>query len=358
MPENEESNTRSGRKPPKKSHPLLKIILLIISVAVFLTGIFAYKLYSHAGDTITGMHASIGNASQKIQQKKPFSVLLLGADTGADGRKYKGNSDTIILATVNPAKNRVKLVSIPRDTLAELVGAKPRNMQKINAAYNYGGTKMAAKSVSKLLNVPIDYYMTINMGALKTVVDDVGGIDVNIPFSFTSVWTGGQKFKKGVHHLNGTQALAYSRMRHEDPRGDYGRQLRQQQVIRAVLKKATQPKILLKYKKITRDLAKNMRTDLTFADIETLALNYRQSAGNIKSDQLQGKDAWINGSSYQIASTKELNRVSKMLRHELGLTAEKVDNAEVYQNELNPYFDGIDNQMFYISNDFTTTIAQ
>ncbi|MFC6169877.1 LCP family protein [Loigolactobacillus jiayinensis] len=358
MPENDEATTRSGRKPPKKSHPLLKIILLLFSIAVFLTGIFAYKLYSHAGDTITGMHASVGKASAKIQQKQSFSILLLGADTGADGRKYQGNSDTIIVATINPTKNRVKLVSIPRDTLAELIGSKPRNMQKINAAYNYGGTKMALRSVSQLLNTPIDYYMTINMGALKTIVNDVGGIDVDIPFSFTSVWTGGQKFKKGVHHLNGTQALAYSRMRHEDPRGDYGRQMRQQQVIRAVLKKATQPKVLLQYKKITNDLKKNMRTDLTFADIQKLALDYRHAASNIKSDQLQGQDAWINGSSYQIASTKELNRVSTKIRNELGLTKEKVDNAEVYQNELNPYFDGTDNQTFYISNDFTTTIAQ
>ncbi|MFD0897040.1 LCP family protein [Loigolactobacillus binensis] len=357
MSENDEP-TRSGRKHLRKNHPLLKIILLVLSIIIFLTGIFAYKLYSHAGDTITGMHASIGKASSKIQQKKSFSILLLGADTGADGRKYKGNSDTIIVATVNPNKNRVKLVSIPRDTLAELIGAKPRNMQKINAAYNYGGTKMAARSVSRLLNVPIDYYMTINMGALKTIVNDVGGIDVNIPFSFTSVWTGGQKFKKGVHHLNGTQALAYSRMRHEDPRGDYGRQMRQQQVIRAVLKKATQPKILLKYKKITQDLAENLRTDLTFSDLKTLALDYRHAAGNIKSDQLQGQDAWINQSSYQIASTKELNRVSSKIRRELGLTSEKVDNAEVYQNELNPYFDGTNNQIFNVSSDFTTTIAQ
>ncbi|MFD1317278.1 LCP family glycopolymer transferase [Loigolactobacillus zhaoyuanensis] len=357
MSEND-APTRSNRQPPKKNHSLFKIILLLVSIVIFLIGIFTYKLYLHAGNTVTDMHTPIGKTSKKIAQKKPFSILLLGADTGADGRKYKGNSDTIIVATVNPTKNRVKLVSVPRDTLAELIGAKPRNMQKINAAYNYGGTKMAAKSVGQLLDVPIDYYMTINMSALKTIVNDVGGIDVNIPFSFTSVWTGGQKFKKGMHHLNGTQALAYSRMRHEDPRGDYGRQLRQQQVIQAVLKKAMQPKILLKYEDITRDLAKNMRTDLTFADLKTLTIDYRNTAGNIKSDQLQGQDAWINDSSYQVASTKELNRVSSKIRHELGLSSEKVDNAEVYQNELNPYFDGTNNQLFYISNDFTTTMAQ
>lgn len=351
MPENE-TPTRRERNQIKKQRPVLKIVLLIGSIAIFLLGIFSYKLYADLGATISGMHASIGHTSQKIQQKKPFSVLLLGTDTGADGRKYHGNSDTIIVATVNPTKQRVKLVSIPRDTLAELVGSQPPKMLKINAAYNYGGTKMAAASVRQLLNVPIDYYMTINMGALKTIVNDIGGVDVNIPFSFTSVWTGGQKFKKGKHHLNGSQALAYARMRHEDSRGDYGRQLRQQQIIQAILKKAMRPQMLMQYQKVSKDLQKHVRTDLTFRDFKTLLFHYRHSAGNIKSDQLQGKDAWIDGGSYQIATTRELNRVSNNIRHELELANQEVDNAEVYQNENNPYFDGVNNQTFYISSNF------
>ncbi|EGF48283.1 LytR family transcriptional regulator, partial [Lacticaseibacillus rhamnosus MTCC 5462] len=71
------------------------------------------------------------------------------------------------------------MVSIPRDTAAELIGTKEFNMQKINAAYNVGGSDMAINTVSKLVNVPISYYLTINMGALEKVVNAVGGIDVN-----------------------------------------------------------------------------------------------------------------------------------------------------------------------------------
>lgn len=96
---------------------------------------------------------------------------------------------------------------------------------------------MAKASVSQLLNVPINYYATINMGGLKQIVNAVGGVTITSPLnvSFDHVTV-----TKGKHHLNGTQALAYTRMRYQDPRGDYGRQLRQQQVMRAVLAKLAQ----------------------------------------------------------------------------------------------------------------------
>ncbi|PIO83106.1 LytR family transcriptional regulator [Loigolactobacillus backii] len=354
----EETDTpsRMAQRPPKKGHPFIKILLLIISIILILSGIFIVKFYHDTGKTIKGMYAKDGiPTTTTIQQHKPISILLLGADTGAAGRTYRGNSDTIILATINPDTKKMTLNSIPRDTLAELSGSQNSTMQKINAAYDLGGSKMAVNSVQHLLNVPVSYYMTINMGALQTLVDDVGGIDVNIPFSFTSVWTGGQKFKKGMHHLNGEQALAYTRMRHEDPRGDYGRQIRQQQVIRAILKKAATPKMLFDYDKVLKDLENNVRTNLTFAQIKTLALHYHGATADIKSDQLQGQDAWITGSSYQVASTKELNRLSKKIRKELGLSATTLSNAETYQNSMNPTFDGVSNQYFYIYGNYNHT---
>lgn len=115
--------------------------------------------------------------------------------------------------------------------------------------------------------------------------------------------------------------------------------------------------MLMQYQKVSKDLQKHVRTDLTFRDFKTLLFHYRHSAGNIKSDQLQGKDAWIDGGSYQIATTKELNRVSNNIRHELELANQEVDNAEVYQNENNPYFDGVNNQTFYISSNFNNWLV-
>lgn len=85
----------------------------------------------------------------------------MGTDTGAFNRTDKmGNTDTMIVAVVNPTKKRYTLMSIPRDTMAQMVGAKSLTAEKINAAYSIGGAKMAMNTVSKLINVPIKYYAT------------------------------------------------------------------------------------------------------------------------------------------------------------------------------------------------------
>src|SRR5699024_2617942 len=83
-----------------------------------------------------------------------------------------------------------------------------------------------------LLNVPIDYYAVVNMGVLKKVVNTVGGVNVDNPFAFDYE---GHHFPKGQQHLNGDNALKYSRMRYDDPNNDYGRQKRQQQIIISVI---------------------------------------------------------------------------------------------------------------------------
>ncbi|KRN30182.1 Transcriptional regulator [Lactobacillus selangorensis] len=327
---NKRSNLHRGRK----------IAILIVFVLLFSVGAYALRLWEQTQDTANSIFKQIdGNkVSTNIKDKKPFAILLLGVDTGADGRIDKGNSDTMIIATINPQKKTTTLTSIPRDTMAQIIGTKKTNVQKVNAAYNIGGSTMAIKTVEKLVNVPIDYYVTINMGALSKIVDAVGGIDVDVPFSFTSEATGGQHFKKGKMHLNGKMALAYSRMRHEDPEGDYGRQKRQQQVIKAIVKAALSMNTLTNFDKIMNTLKKNMATNLTLDDMLTLQSEYRATAKNIKKDQLQGENAYIGGASYQVATTKELRRVSNSLRKELGLKAETLKNAETQMNKLNPTF--------------------
>ncbi|ARY92173.1 MULTISPECIES: LCP family protein [Lacticaseibacillus] len=333
--------TRSNhrhRQPPKRFR-WGRLIGLIVIVGLFTVGAYALRLYSQAKYAIDNTYHATKHVSTNIAQKKPFAVLLLGVDTGADGRVEKGNSDTIIVAVINPKTNKTTMVSIPRDTAAELIGTKEFNMQKINAAYNVGGSDMAINTVSKLVNVPISYYLTINMGALEKVVNAVGGIDVNVPFSFQDPYTGNQKFTKGHMHLNGNMALAYSRMRHEDPQGDYGRQQRQQQVIKAILKKAVSVGSLGNFTKLMDTISKNIATNLSFADMQSIFMNYRGAAKTISTDHLKGVNAWVGDGAYQIASDAEMQRVSDKLRKALGLQTETISNEETKQNAKNTQFD-------------------
>lgn len=338
--------SRSARRQ-KKTHPSwARWVWLVVCVLVFSGGAYALRLYSQTKYALDGTYSGLKSqkVSTDIANKKPFAALLLGVDTGALGRSYKGNSDTMIVAVVNPKKKTTTMVSIPRDTVAQLIGAKSFNMQKINAAYNVGGSDMAVNTVSKLVNVPIKYYMTINMGGLEKVVDDVGGVDVQVPFSYYDSHSNNKHFVKGKMHLNGEWALAYARMRHEDPQGDYGRQKRQQQVIKAILKKAVSLNSLTNFTKLLDTVSSNIQTNLTFNDMTSIFTNYRAAAGTIKTGTLQGQaaDVWSSEYndylSYQVPSTDAIQAVSDRLRAALGLKTETIDNESTRENTANSNF--------------------
>ncbi|WP_211331273.1 LCP family protein [Companilactobacillus insicii] len=329
-----------------------RVIIGLISILVVIgivLGIYVYQS-KKALDSIDNNQNSV---SKKIDEGKPISVLLLGADTGADGRVDRGNSDTMMIVTLNPKTNSSVMYSIPRDTMAEMVGAgKKKDVQKINAAYNIGKAKMAKNTVGELLGINVDYSVAINMGALEKTVNFVDGVTVTTPIK---VSFGGVTIPKGTHHLNGKQALSYVRMRYEDPRGDYGRQLRQQQVLKAVVKKLQQPKYLVKLPSLITKLGPDISTDLTDSQMENFPVKYHNAGKHMTSLQLQGQSAWINGSSYQILSNSTLQRASDKLRANLDLKKKKLNNTETQLNKLNANFFNDPDSTDYNTNGLDTT---
>lgn len=141
------------------------------------------------------MHEPIDRQTTKrtdtlnLGSKEPFSVLMLGVDE-RDGDS--GRSDTMIVLTVNPDKKSVKMLSIPRDTRTEIVGHGTTD--KINHAYAFGGVAMSMDTVENFLDIPIDYFMQINMEGFKDIVDSVGGVTVDNDLDFTY---------EGVHFAKG-----------------------------------------------------------------------------------------------------------------------------------------------------------
>ena len=236
------------RKQKQIRNWIIGILAVVCAIAAGV-GLYAahlYKTAEQAANTAYDSENAVKTTYGEFNGKKPFAVMLLGTDTGAlDRTEKRGNTDTIIVVVVNPKKKNYTMISIPRDTMADMVGDDSNDVQKINAAYSIGGAKMAMKTVSNLLNIPVKYYALVNMGGLMKLVDYVGGIYVTPPLTFTY---SGFPFKKRVRqHLNGQAALAYSRMRYDDPQGDYGRQKRQREVItklvllRARSKQPTEP---------------------------------------------------------------------------------------------------------------------
>ncbi|QPG03709.1 LCP family protein [Latilactobacillus sakei] len=308
-------------KHHKKTWTPWKIILLVVGILVLAGGAFAAKVYYDVDQTAKTVYKAKGktqnkrkaNQTVKLNKKTPFSILLLGTDTGELGRTYKGRTDTMILATVNPQTKQTTMLSIARDSRVTIAGYGQKG--KINSAYALGGIPMAINTVQAFLNVPVDYYVMMNMKGLEQLVDAVGGVTVDNDLDFTYE---GHHFEKGSVTLDGETALKFSRMRYDDPRGDFGRQLRQQSIIQAVLKKATSLNLVTQYNKFLQILENNMQTNMTLKDVLNIQQNYGD-AMNFKTKQLKGTGQMIDGQSFQVMSPDEVSNMSTLLRNQLDL---------------------------------------
>ena len=169
-------------------------------------------------------------------------------------------------------------------------------------------------TVEKYLDIPVDHYVAINMKGLKELVDAVGGITVSNDQKFTQ---DNYTFEYGKIHLDGDQALSFSRMRYEDPRGDYGRQERQRKIVEGVAKKLLTFDGVTRYKEVLDAMEENVKTDMSFDDMKKIAADYRSAFSDIQQDQLQGEGFMQEGISYQRVSETELNRVQTELKKTL-----------------------------------------
>ncbi|GAB6599069.1 LytR family transcriptional regulator [Bacillus cereus] len=267
-----------------------KILFWILGVIGFLIiagGVYAYTIYSNVSNTLDAVHKPLDrDKSEKrdkkvdISDQKPISILLMGTD---QRESETSRSDSLMLFTLNPQKKSMKITSIPRDTYTEIIGKGKKD--KINHAYAFGGIDMSVKTVENFLNVPVDHYIEVNMAGFKDIVDAVGGVDVNNDLEFTSR---GSHFAKGNIHLNGETALKYTRMRYEDPRGDFGRQMRQRQVIQAVIKKGASVSSLASYGDVLKAIEKNVKTSLTQDQMFDIQKNYKDCMENSEEIQIPG----------------------------------------------------------------------
>lgn len=356
-----ELHARDYQKSKKRVITWLLSIVVLAAVGLCVYSAYIYFRTKNAVDNTYDSSNHVQIQSGEFNGKKKFAVLLMGTDTGALDRKEEiGNTDTVIIAVINPQKKRYTLMSVPRDTMAQMVGAEQFQVEKINAAYPIGGAKMAMASVSELINVPIKYYALVNMKGIMRLIRYVGGINIKPTLSFEY---GGYIFKKDqLTHMGGGGALAYSRMRYDDPEGDYGRQKRQRQVITALIKKAVSLNTLAQLNSVLTSISGNVKTNLPFDSLKQIAFNYRSSTKNVKNDYLHGHNATIDGASYQVQSTEELQRVSDYLRGELGLSPKQIKNNETYQNKKNKEngfdFTNLATQDYTIHYDYVNQLQQ
>ncbi|WP_432774689.1 LCP family protein [Brevibacillus gelatini] len=237
--------------------------------------------------------------------QEPLTVLVLGID---ERENDKGRSDVILVLTVNPEKESALLLSIPRDTRAQLAGTK--TMDKINHAYAFGGLQQAVDTVEQFIATPVDYVVAANMEGFAGMIDALGGVEVDNQFTFTYA---DYDFPLGPIHLDGQQALAYARMRYEDPRGDLGRNERQQLLLKALMQKKAALASPATLNEVLETLAKYVKTNMTFADMKRLVQNYSTAVSSVETIRMEGKGQLINGIYYYIVSPEERQKLIEQL---------------------------------------------
>src|SRR5438128_1791186 len=275
-----------GASRPSRSHwivigAVLLCLALIAGALVYIMPVLAL-LGNHDAARGRGVPAP-AHAPPPLNSKERINILLLGSDNDQKFPQDALLSQTMIVLSVDPAHHQVTLLSLPRDLWVEIPGY---GNAKIDLAYARGGAPLARAAVEKAFMTPIHYFAWIGLKGLLRVVDRLGGIDVdvlhpvlddNYPNDFNDSGYGTERvyLAAGPQHLDGRHALQYVRSRHGDLLSDFGRSIRQQQVLLALQQRADGIDLVTALPNFARDLNGHVKTDLDLVRVTQLALFIR-----------------------------------------------------------------------------------
>ena len=209
----------------------------------------------------------------------PFNILISGIDVSGP-ISTTSRSDVNIIMTVNPLDHRILLTTTPRDYYVFIPGISGDERDKLTHAGVYG-IKTSMRTLENLYDVGISDYIRINFDSLIQLVDALGGVDVNSEVEFSS---GDYYFRRGMNHLNGEEALAFSRSRHQFGSGDNQRGQNQMLVLTAILNKLQSPDLLRDPSEVLDVVGRSMQTSFTSEEI-----------ANVISWQLDSGHGWDIG---------------------------------------------------------------
>ncbi|PAV31290.1 transcriptional regulator [Virgibacillus profundi] len=319
------TQTRMVRRKKKRKLRKRAYFLLVFFLIAFLSVIsYATYLYIKADSVFSDSYKDDGREKSELREQAVdpaedhVSVLIIGVDE-SEKRDNEGSarSDTLMLATMNVEDKSVNLVSIPRDSLVYIpeVGYET----KINHAHAYGGPKASVETVENLLDIPVDYYVKVNFDAFIDVVDAVNGITVDVPYELSeqdsSDTKGAIHLLPGEQELNGEEALALARTRKFD--NDIERGKRQQDIIKAVLKKSISLGSVLKYDNIIEAVGDNMTTNMTFDEMKSFISYGTKGNLEINTLTLEGHDYQPEGTYYWQLDEASLAETKQTLKEHL-----------------------------------------
>ena len=313
--------------------------------------------------------------SETASLNKPFTMLFIGVDSSKDGVTSGYNGDVLLLATFNPSTLRATITSVPRDTYIK-TACSNGSYRRINTTTWGSSSSCAVKTIENLFDVDIDYYAKINFKGVVSLVDAVGGIDVDVPYSFceqnsSRKWGKNTIYvNKGKQHLNGEQALALARNRHkpndgsatgkamgkycsewnQGKRNDFVRGKNQIKVIMGVANAATKLTDPNQAISILEKIKPNFQTNITTKDVlslyslaKSIVINDSANLVNLQRMQLKTYSVWgkvyePSSKSYpavQVPYQGSINDIKKEIKANLGKSkTELVKTASFDLNNL------------------------
>ena len=241
---------------------------------------------------------------KRLETSAKLHLLLIANDQETLG---SGRGDVLLVLTFDPVAQQLTLLSIPRDTRVDLPEHGP---VKINAAYAYGGARLQTEAVERFLGIPMDKYVEISLGGFREAINLVGGVTVQPKFSFQ---LDGSTFAPGRMTLNGEQALAYARMRKDDPQGDLGRNARQQEVIRNLMG-ALGHLSTGELQGLLDQLSAYLRTNFSPSEVVRLRAVHSYMLDHQRAAHVQGVNRKLGGTWFYLASDAERRRLHLLLR--------------------------------------------
>jgi LCP family protein required for cell wall assembly len=262
---------------------LVTFIISLICFSMLYTGMWKKFLNKDLSATIGKNERDRTEEENEIEPKVKDEILFLmmGIDDqggiakvkekkieGENKHKPTGNrTDTMMLCKVNFETGEVNILSIPRDTKVKINGRK--NEAKINAAHSHGGPYLAVDTVRNLLNIDLNYYVTVDYKAVKEIVDAIGGVEIDVPMNMKYYDPTDKpplkiNLKKGLQVLDGDKAIQFLRFRSGYAEADIGRIKSQQMFMKELVKQTLKPKNILKLPKLVNTYFDYVDTNIPF----------------------------------------------------------------------------------------------
>ncbi|MFB3739833.1 MAG: LCP family protein, partial [Candidatus Velamenicoccus archaeovorus] len=234
--------------------------------------------------------------SPPVPSRDPLFVLVIGSDARRGQSVTATRADSLHIVGVNPGRGLVSVLGIPRDSYVAIPG---HGTAKINSALVYGGPELAVRTVEALSGIPIDAYVLTGFDGFTHLVNAVGGIRTTIPYPMSDAASRAH-FAKGPKRLDGRNALAFSRDRHDAPGGDVGRSRNQGRLMVSAMREfrsdlSHDPAALIRW---VLAGARYLRTDLDLSEMVELLLSVPSvDAAHVRNDVVPGSGGMVGGQS-------------------------------------------------------------